>query len=218
MLARPRTALAQQTERPRSVGILMPLREDDPQSQLRIAAFSQILRQIGWMDGRTIALEKRFSDGDPERLAGLALDLVQKPVDVIVTQAAQPVEAVRKATTSIPIVMASVGDAVGAGYVGSLAHPGGNITGFTTIDFPMIGKWLDMLRDVIPDIQAATLPGSHSSPPIRAPNDCSWSKSLSQRRPGLPRLRMQMPADIGWRLLRCDRQQQSWDWLSSRSR
>ena len=188
VLARPRTALAQQTERPRSVGILMPLREDDPQSQLRIAAFSQILRQIVWMDGRTIALEKRFSDGDPERLAGLALDLVQKPVDVIVTQAAQPVEAVRKATTSIPIVMASVGDAVGAGYVGSLAHP------------------------------AATLPGSHSSPPIRAPNDCSWSKSLSQRRPGLPRLRMQMPADIGWRLLRCDRQQQSWDWLSSRSR
>ena len=150
MLARPRTALAQQTERPRSVGILMPLREDDPQSQLRIAAFSQILRQIGWMDGRTIALEKRFSDGDPERLAGLALDLVQKPVDVIVTQAAQPVEAVRKATTSIPIVMASVGDAVGAGYVGSLAHPGGNITGLTLIATDQSAKRLQLVKELVP--------------------------------------------------------------------
>ena len=150
VLARPRTALAQQTERPRSVGILMPLREDDPQSQLRIAAFSQILRQIGWMDGRTIALEKRFSDGDPERLAGLALDLVQKPVDVIVTQAAQPVEAVRKATTSIPIVMASVGDAVGAGYVGSLAHPGGDITGLTLIATDQSAKRLQLVKELVP--------------------------------------------------------------------
>jgi putative tryptophan/tyrosine transport system substrate-binding protein len=117
----PLAARAQQTERIRRVGILMPLRESDPESQLRLAAFSQTLRQIGWVEGQTVALEKRFSDGNPARLRPLATELVQANVDVIVTQAAEPVEASRYATTSIPIVMASVGDAVGAGYVASLA-------------------------------------------------------------------------------------------------
>ena len=129
----PLVARAQQSERMRRIGILMPLRENDRQSQLRIGAFSQVLRQIGWVEGQTIVFENRFSDGDPQRLPGLALELVRANVDVIITQAAEPVEALHRATTSIPIVMASVGDAVGAGYVDSLAHPGGNITGLTLV-------------------------------------------------------------------------------------
>jgi putative ABC transport system substrate-binding protein len=106
------------------VGILMPLRESDPQSQTRLAAFSQTLVQIGWVEGKTIAFEKRFSDGDPLRLPALAAELVQANVDVIVTQAAEPIEALHHATATIPIVMASAGDALGAGYITSLAHPG----------------------------------------------------------------------------------------------
>jgi putative tryptophan/tyrosine transport system substrate-binding protein len=103
----------------------MPLRESDPESQFRLAAFSRTLRQLGWVEGQTLAFEKRFSDGDPTRLSVLATELVQANVDVIVTQAAESVEALHHATASIPIVMASVGDAVGAGYIASLAHPGG---------------------------------------------------------------------------------------------
>jgi putative ABC transport system substrate-binding protein len=134
----------------RRIGILMPLRENDPQSQLRIGAFSQVLRQIGWVEGQTITFENRFSDGDPQRLPELALNLVRANVDVIITQAAEPVEALHRATTSIPIVMASVGDAVGAGYVGSLAHPGGNITGLTLVATDQSAKRLQLIKELLP--------------------------------------------------------------------
>jgi putative ABC transport system substrate-binding protein len=146
----PFAARAQQSERMRRIGILMPLRKNDPQSQLRIGAFSQVLRQIGWVEGQTIAFENRFSDGDPDRLSELALDLVRANVDVIITQAAEPVEALRKATTSIPIVMASVGDAVGAGYIDSLAHPGGNITGLTLVATDQSAKRLQLIKELLP--------------------------------------------------------------------
>jgi putative tryptophan/tyrosine transport system substrate-binding protein len=112
-VAWPFTPHAQQAERMHRVGILMPLRESDPQSQARLAAFSQTLRQIGWVEGKTIVFEKRFSDGDPVRLPALAAELVQANVDVIVTQAAEPIEALHHATATIPIVMASAGDALG---------------------------------------------------------------------------------------------------------
>ena len=125
----PLAANAQQPNRARKLGILMPLAENDPESQRRIAALLQMLRQFGWVDGKTIVIETRFAGGNPESLPTLASELVRAKVDVIVTQGAQPVEALRAATTTIPIVMASVGDALGAGYVASLAHPGGNITG-----------------------------------------------------------------------------------------
>ena len=146
MLARPRTALAQQTERPRSVGILMPLREDDPQSQLRIAAFSQILRQIVWMDGRTIALEKRFSDGDPERA-----DLVQRRVNVIVAASGTPgAVAAKAATTTIPIVFAVAVDPIRVGFVESLNRPGGNLTGVTNLNVEIVPKRLEVLHALLP--------------------------------------------------------------------
>ncbi len=112
----PIAANAQQPNRARKLGILMPLAENDPESQRRIAALLRMLRQFGWVDGKTIVIETRFAGGNPESLPTLASELVRAKVDVIVTQAAQPVEALRAATTTIPIVMASVGDALGAGY------------------------------------------------------------------------------------------------------
>ena len=148
----PLAANAQQPKPARKVGILMPLAENDPESQRRIAALLQMLRQFGWVDGKTIVIETRFAGGNPESLPTLASELVRAKVDVIVTQAAQPVEALRAATTTIPIVMASVGDALGAGYVASLAHPGGNITGLTLVATDQSTKRLQLIKELLPTI------------------------------------------------------------------
>jgi ABC-type uncharacterized transport system substrate-binding protein len=148
----PLTMHGQQAERVRGVGILMPLGESDPQSQARLAAFSHTLRQIGWVEGKNIVFEKRFSNGESARLPALATQLLQANVDVIVTQAAEPIEALRQATTTIPIVMASAGDALGAGYIASLAHPGGNITGLTLIATEQGTKRLQLMKELLPGI------------------------------------------------------------------
>jgi putative tryptophan/tyrosine transport system substrate-binding protein len=160
----PLAADAQQPNRARKVGILMPLAENDPESQHRIAAFLQMLGQFGWVDGKTIVIETRFAGGNPKLLPTLASELVQAKVDVIVTQAAEPVEAVRAATTTIPIVMASVGDALGAGYVASLAHPGGNITGLTLVATDQSTKRLQLIKELLPTtLRIALLSNANAS-------------------------------------------------------
>src|SRR5262249_42221350 len=108
----PLAAWAQQSDRVRRVGLLQGLPADDPEWQRRFGAFKQVLQELGWSEGQNITFEARFADGQPERLASLAADLVRANVDVIVTNAAQPIEAARKATSTIPIVMASVGNAL----------------------------------------------------------------------------------------------------------
>jgi putative ABC transport system substrate-binding protein len=120
----PLAARAQQPDRVNRIGILQGLAASDPEWQRRFDAFKQRLRELDWIEGRNIAFEFRFADAKPERLPALAAELVQANVDVIVTNAAQPIEAARKATSTVPIVMASVGDAVGAGFVDALARPG----------------------------------------------------------------------------------------------
>jgi len=117
----PFAARAQQPDRMRHIGVLMPLPEGDREARQRLDVLKQALGQLGWIEGSNIAFEERYADVGPAQLPALAADLVHANVDVIVTQAAQPIEAVRAATSTIPIVMASVGDAVGAGYIASLA-------------------------------------------------------------------------------------------------
>jgi putative ABC transport system substrate-binding protein len=136
----------------RKIGILGPLRESDAETGRRLAALSQGLRELGWAEGHNITFEKRFSDGNPQRLPALATELVKAGVDVIVTNGSEPVEALRSATSTIPIVMASVGDAVGAGYVSSLAHPGGNITGMTLVATDQGAKRLQLIKELSPAI------------------------------------------------------------------
>jgi putative ABC transport system substrate-binding protein len=145
-------AEAQQPRRMKRIGVLMPLGENDPEAQPRIAAFTQALQGMGWSEGQTIVFEMRYADGKPERLPGLAAELVHANVDVIVTQAAQPVEAARNATSTIPIVMATVGDALGAGYIASLARPGGNITGQTLVATEQSAKRLELIKQIYPDV------------------------------------------------------------------
>ena len=113
---------------------------------------------------KAIAFEMRYADGKPERLPALANELVQANVDVIVTHAAQPIEAVRKATSTIPIVMATVGDALGAGYVASLARPGGNITGLTIFATEQSAKRLQLIKEFIPSlVRVAVLSNANAS-------------------------------------------------------
>jgi putative ABC transport system substrate-binding protein len=115
------------------------------------------LPEMGWTEGQTITIETRYADAKPERLPALAAELVQANVDLIVTQAAQPIEAARAATSTIPIVMASVGDALGAGYVASLARPGGNVTGLTLVATDQSAKRLQLIREISPNLTRVAL-------------------------------------------------------------
>ena len=144
--------MARAQQRMRRVGVLQGLPATDPEWQRRFAALRRGLQEHGWSEGRNVVFELRFADARPERLPALAAELVQANVDVIVTNAAQPVEAVRRATSTIPIVMATVGDALGAGYIASLARPGGNITGLTLMATDQSGKRLQLLKEISPNV------------------------------------------------------------------
>ena len=148
----PLAVRAQQPNKIRKIGVLQGLGDNDPEWRRRFAAFSQQLQQHGWTEGQNIAFEFRFASANPGQLPALAAELVQADVDVIVTNAAQPVEAARNATSTIPIVMASVGDALGAGYVASLARPGGNITGLTLVATDQSAKRLQLIKEISPSV------------------------------------------------------------------
>jgi putative tryptophan/tyrosine transport system substrate-binding protein len=145
-------ARAEQGERARRIGVLQGLSESDPEWSRRFGAFKQRLQELGWTEGRNVVFEFRFAGGKPERLPALAAELIHSAVDVILTNASQPIEAARKATSTIPIVMASVGDALGAGYVASLARPGGNVTGLTLVATDQSAKRLQLLKEIVPNL------------------------------------------------------------------
>jgi putative ABC transport system substrate-binding protein len=152
-MAWPLAANAQPPDRVRRIGLLQGLAASDQDWQRRLSAFRQGLAQLGWVEGRNIILDLRYADGNPERLPALAADLVAAQVELIVTNAAQPIDAARKATGTIPIVMASVGDALGAGYVASLARPGGNLTGLTLMATEQSAKRLELMKDIAPGLR-----------------------------------------------------------------
>ena len=152
----PLAARAQQPERVRRVGLLMGV-ADDRDGQARVTAFKQGLQELGWTDGRNIQIETRFGGADAARIRAYAAELVALAPDVIVGQTTPVIRVLRQATSSIPLIMAAVNDPVDQGFVSSLAHPGGNITGFTFIDFEMVGKWLEMLKEAAPGVSRAVL-------------------------------------------------------------
>lgn len=134
----------------RHIGVLMPLANSDPVAQHALNVFIEGMKNLGWSEGKNVVFEIRFSEGHPERLPALAAELVRMNVDVLVVWAAQAVDAAREATSSIPIVATGVGDALGAGYVASLSHPGGNITGFTLAATDQSTKRLQLIRQIAP--------------------------------------------------------------------
>jgi ABC-type uncharacterized transport system substrate-binding protein len=150
-VALPSAALAAGPQPMRRIGVLMPLSKSDPIAQRALEAFAQGLQTHGLSEGKNVAIEIRYSEGKPERLPTLAVELVQSNIDVLVVWAAQAVDAARKATSTIPVVITGVGDALGAGYIASLAHPGGNITGFTLAATDQSTKRLQLIKQVAPD-------------------------------------------------------------------
>jgi putative ABC transport system substrate-binding protein len=146
----PFAARAQQPERVRRIGVLMGTEESEPEGQSRVAAFRQGLRELGWVDGRNIKIEYRWSSGP--RQAAYAAELVATGPEVIVTNGTPFLDAVYKGTRSIPIVFVLSNDPVGLGHIASMAKPGGNVTGFTFMELSLIGKWLDMLKQIAPGV------------------------------------------------------------------
>jgi putative ABC transport system substrate-binding protein len=161
----PLAARAQQTDRIRRVAFLHALAENDPEVQARIAVFRQGLAALGWTENRNVQIEHRFSGGDLSRMKAYTVELASSAPDVIVTSGTSIVAALKQATRAIPIVFCVTIDPVGQGLVASLAHPGGNITGFTSFDFPIIGKWLEMLKAIAPSTRRATFVFSPATAP-----------------------------------------------------
>jgi putative ABC transport system substrate-binding protein len=157
-IASPLPARAQQAPKVARVGLLIPAAPDAPVTREIFNAVREELGKLGYVEGRNIAFEKRGGDGTPERLAALAAELVSLKVDVIVAIATPAARAAQRATTTIPIVVGSVGDPVGDGLVTSLSHPGGNITGNTFLGPELVPKRLSLLKELMPPLsQVAVL-------------------------------------------------------------
>ena len=148
----PLVASAQQDERMRRIGVLMNTAADEPESRARLAAFMQGLQELGWGVGRNLRIDHRWSPGDLARLRKDAAELVALRPDVILAGVGPTTLVLQQVTQTIPIVMAQGIDPIGAGYVDSLARPGGNITGFIQFEYNLAGKWMELLKEVSPGV------------------------------------------------------------------
>jgi putative ABC transport system substrate-binding protein len=149
-------ARAQQPDRMRKIGILMGLSADNPVGQARVATFRAALQQLGWAEGREVRIELRWGGpGDGNLMQTQATELVALAPDIIVANGSPALAPLLQATRSIPIVFTIVADPVGAGFVDSLARPGGNATGFLTFDYSISVKWLELLKDIAPSVTRA---------------------------------------------------------------
>jgi putative tryptophan/tyrosine transport system substrate-binding protein len=151
-VAWPLAARAQQADRMRRVGVLLNRVADDPEEQARLAAFLQRLQELGWTDGRNVWIDYRWAAADPDRSRTYAAELVALAPDVILAAGSQSVAALQQTATTVPIVFANVVDPVGAGFVARLARPGGNATGFTPFEYSLSGKWLELLKEIAPNL------------------------------------------------------------------
>ena len=153
----PRAVGAQQRDRVRRVGVLMGLAADDPESQARLAAFAQGLQQSGWTIGQNLRIDYRWGAGNADNMRKYAAELVALAPDVILAHSSAAVAPLLQASRTIPIVFTIVADPVGAGFVNSLARPGGNVTGFTNFEYAMGGKWLELLKEIAPRVTRAAV-------------------------------------------------------------
>ena len=146
----PIAARAQQVGPMRRIGVLIPSPADDRVYQARLAAFLEGLRQLGWTDGRNVRIDTRWAAGDADLIRRYADELVALGPDVVMAFNSAVVQVLARVTQAIPIVFAVVADPVGAGYVESLARPGGNLTGLSTFEYALGGKWLELLEEIAP--------------------------------------------------------------------
>jgi len=147
-------------QRVRRIAIMLPSTENDPETQARIAAFRQGLEQFGWQEGRNIRFEYRWPAGNPELIKTQTAELVALAPDVILVGITPAVQALKRQTSTIPIVFANIPDPVASGLISSLAKPGGNVTGFTAVEYAIVGKWLGLLKEIAPAIERVALLGN----------------------------------------------------------
>jgi|SRR5262245_30376344 len=155
--AMPLTARAQKAEPVRRVGVLMNLAADDPEGKIRSDALLDALKEMGWIDGRNTLFNYRWGAGDAGLFRKYAEELVALSPDVILATGTPVVEALQRVTRTVPIVFVTVVDPVSAGFVESLARPGGNTTGFTLFEFSMSAKWVELLKEVTPQVTRAAV-------------------------------------------------------------
>ena len=153
----PLAARAQQREKVRRIGVLMPSTADDLEARARLAAFMQALQQLGWTDGHNVRVDTRWAGLNASDTRKFASELAALAPDVMLTMSSVTVAALLQATRTIPIVFTIVVDPVGAGYVDSLARPGGNATGFTVYEYSMSGKWPELLKEIAPSVTRAVV-------------------------------------------------------------
>jgi ABC-type uncharacterized transport system substrate-binding protein len=156
-VAWPLGARAQQGERARRIGVLMGQAANDPEGQARIAAFLQGLQELGWSVGRNVRIDIRWSAGNADDTRKYAAELVALAPDIILASTTPSAGALLQATRTVPIVFTVVADPVGAGFVDSLARPGGNATGFITFEYGLAAKWLELLKEVAPGTTRAAV-------------------------------------------------------------
>ena len=147
----PLVARAQQAER-RRIGVLMGYAESDPEAQIRLAAFKQGLLALGWDESRNLRIDLRWASGDIDRASAFARELLALHPEVILSNATPVTTALRQETKTVPIVFTAVSDPVNAGFVASLPRPGGNVTGFINLEPTIGGKWLDLLKEIAPQV------------------------------------------------------------------
>ncbi len=149
----PLAVRAQRTDRiMRRLGVLMAIAANDPEARRRVAAFEHGLRERGWIDGRNISIDYRWASDDPELMRREAAALVAAAPDLIFANSTPLLTALRKESTTLPMVFVQVTDPVGQGLVANLARPGGNVTGFTNFEFAIGGKWLQTLKEIAPAV------------------------------------------------------------------
>jgi putative ABC transport system substrate-binding protein len=149
----PLAASAQQDQRLRRVGVLLGLAANDPEGQVRIARFQESLQQLGWIESRNLRIDIRWGGGNTDDIRKYAAELLALMPDVILVSGTPVMEVLRGLTRTVPIVFLQIADPVGAGYVESLAHPGGNVTGFFPLEFGFSPKWLELLKEIAPSVK-----------------------------------------------------------------
>jgi putative tryptophan/tyrosine transport system substrate-binding protein len=155
----PLTARAQQSERTRTIGLLLPIAKDDPDYQPWIAAFKEALQELGWVDGRNARFDIRWATANPAEIRKQASELAALTPDVILAPGTSTVGPLTQATHTVPIVFPIIADPVAGGFVDSLARPGGNATGFMLFEYSISGKWLELLKQIAPGVRRVAVFG-----------------------------------------------------------
>jgi putative ABC transport system substrate-binding protein len=176
----PLTSTAQQGTRMRRIGVLLGAAADDPESQMRLAAFLQGLQELGWTVGRNVKIDYRWATGDASRMR-YAAELVALAPDVILASTGAVVGVLQQTTRAVPIVFVTAVDPVGAGLVESLGRPGGNATGFAAYEFSLAAKWLELLKDIAPPITRVAILRDPSVPAGSAPFGAIQGRASSLR-------------------------------------